>query len=410
VSDPPSAGPRAKMGPVEVPSAITLIEQVRSLPAAGPLLSHIGSAEGVYLVGGAVRDLLLGGEPGDLDLMVDGDPVAIANRLGEPRVHDRFGTCTVHNGPFIYDLARARTEHYSRPGALPDVAADGVHEDLKRRDFTVNAMAIALDGERPGELIAVPLALEDLRGRMLRVLHPGSFIDDPTRLLRLVRYATRLGFGIEPETRKLAAAAVGDGALETVSGARIGAELRLLAREPDPVAALAGLGSVGLDTAIQPAFGVSDRALAERALAMLPKDGRRDDLALGLAASRVPADVLSALLERLAFEAHDRDLIVALTADAQPLAEALGNAQRPSEIAAAVGGAGPELVALAGALGPEDRARRWLDVLRHVHLEIDGTDLLAAGIPRGPAVGCGLRAALAAKLDGAAPTRASELA
>ncbi len=394
---------------METPPATRLIEQIRSLPAAGPLLSQIDPAEGVYLVGGAVRDLLLDGAPADLDLLVDGDPVAIANRLGEPRVHDRFGTCTVHSGGFVYDLARARTETYSRPGALPDVTPAGVHEDLERRDFTVNAMAIALDGERPGELIAVPLALKDLEARILRILHPRSFIDDPTRLLRLVRYASRLGFGIEPETRELAVTAVHGGALETVSGARVGAELRLLAREPDPIAALAALGSLGLDTAIQPAFGVNDEALAGRALALLPADGRRDDLALGLAARRLAADTLSGLLERLAFEARDRDVIVALTIDAKPLAAALADAQRPSEIADAVGGAGPELVALAGALGPEDRARQWLEVLRHIHLEIDGTDLLAAGIPRGPAVGRGLRAALAAKLDGAALTPASEL-
>jgi tRNA nucleotidyltransferase (CCA-adding enzyme) len=395
---------------VETPPATTLIEQVQSLPAAGPLLAHIGPAERVYMVGGAVRDLLLGSEPGDLDLLVDGDPVAIANRLGEPRVHDRFGTCSVHSGGFVYDLARARTERYSQPGALPDVTPAGVDKDLERRDFTVNAMAIALDGERPGELIAVPLALEDLEARMLRILHSRSFIDDPTRLLRLVRYASRLGFGIESQTRELAAAAVDGGALDTVSGARIGAELRLLAREPDPIAALATLGSLGLDKAIQPAFGVSDKALAERALVLLPEDGRRDDLALGLAARRVPADTLTALLDGLAFEAHDRDVIVALTTDARPLATALADAQRPSGIADAVGGAGPELVALAGALGPEDRARQWLEVLRHIRLQIDGTDLLAAGIPRGPAVGRGLRAALAAKLDGAALTPASELA
>jgi tRNA nucleotidyltransferase (CCA-adding enzyme) len=394
---------------VETPPATALIEQVRSLPAAGPLLSHIGPGDSVYLVGGAVRDLLLDGEPGDLDLLVDGDPVAIANRLGEPHVHDRFGTCTVRSGGFVYDLARARTESYSQPGALPDVTPAGVHEDLGRRDFTVNAMAIALDGERPGELIAVPLALGDLEARMLRILHPRSFIDDPTRLLRLVRYASRLGFGIESETRELAAAAIDGGGLETVSGPRIGAELRLLARELDPIAALSALGSLGLDTAIQPAFGVSDEALTERALALLPEDGRRDDLALGLAARRVPADRLSALLDHLAFEARDRDVIVTLTTDGQPLAAALADAQRPSEIADAVGGAGPELVALAGALGPEDRARQWLEVLRHVHLQIDGSDLLAAGIPRGPAVGRGLRAALAAKLDGAALTPASEL-
>jgi tRNA nucleotidyltransferase (CCA-adding enzyme) len=392
------------------PAPPALIERIRALPAAQPVLKGIGDVSGVYLVGGAVRDLLLGGEPADLDLVVEGDPVAIARRLGEPSVHDRFGTCTVRNSGFVYDLARARTETYAEPGSLPDVLPASLEEDLARRDFTVNAIAIALDGSEPGEVIAVPLALGDLEAGTLRILHRRSFIDDPTRLLRLVRYASRLGFGIESETLGLAADAVKRGALETVSGARIGAELRLLAREPDPIRALVALGSLGLDAALQPAFGVRDEALARRALALLPPDGRRDDLALGLAARAVPDDALRAMLERLAFEAHDRDLIVTLATDAQSLAAALADAERPSEIAVAVGGRAPELVALAGALGPEDQARQWLEVLRHVRLQIDGTDLLAAGIPRGPAVGRGLRAALMAKLDGAASTRAAELA
>ena len=395
---------------MEIPRPFVLIEQVRSLPAAQPLLEGIGSAAGVYLVGGAVRDLLLGGEPGDLDLVVEGDPAVIARRLGQPRVHDRFGTCTVVAGGFDYDLARARTESYLEPGALPDVAPATVDEDLKRRDFTVNAMAIALGGEQPGRLVAVPLALDDLEAGTLRILHPESFIDDPTRLLRLARYASRLAFAIESTTRSLAEAAVANRALETVSGARIGGELRRLAREPDPIAALCGLAPLDLDTAIQPGLRLDDEALARRALALLPPDGRRDDLALGTAAQGVRAEALAARLDRLAFEAQDRDVIVALTTAAQPLAGALAGAERPSEIAEAVGDAGPELVALAGALGPEAQARQWLEVLRHVRLEIDGTDLLAVGIPRGPAVGLGLRAALAAKLDGAALTRASELA
>jgi tRNA nucleotidyltransferase (CCA-adding enzyme) len=376
---------------------------MRSLPAAAALLERLGDEPGVHLVGGAVRDLLMGGEPIDLDLVVEGDAVQLAQRLGGSlRLHDRFGTSTVILNGFTYDIARARRESYAQPGALPDVSTATLSEDLLRRDFTINAAAIALTGGRAGELHTAPSTLADLDARVLRVLHDRSFVDDPTRLLRLARYAGRLGFAVEPHTRELVRAAVRDHALSTVSGPRIGAELRLLASEPDPIAALASLREHALDAAIDPDLGLDDVALAVRALALLPADARSDLLSLALAARHVPKPRLARLLDSLAFEAADRDAILEAATDPEQLASALSQAQRPSEISAAVAGAGPELVALAGALGPAEQAGDWLRRLRHVGLEIDGGDLLAAGVPEGPAIGAGLRAALAAKLDGRA--------
>ncbi len=388
-----------------------LLEQAVALPAARSLVGQLPAAPTVWLVGGAVRDLLLGGSPLDLDLVVEGDAAAFAASLGgELQVHDRFGTSTVTLDGFSYDIARSRRETYTHPGALPDVAPAPLAEDLERRDFTVNTLALALSGDRAGELTSVPAALEDLDARRLRVLHDHSFIDDPTRLFRMVRYATRLSFEIEPHTRALADQAISDGALRTVSGPRVGAELRLLAREHDPVSALTGLGALGLDRAIHPGFGLEDGELARRALALLPEDARRDRLALAAAAREVPPPTLSPLLDSLAFEAEDRDAIVAAATRADDVANALGAAGAPSEIATAAGGAPAELIALAGALGPEEQAREWLDTLRHVRLEVDGDDLIAAGVSEGPAIGRGLRAALAAKLDRRASGREQELA
>jgi tRNA nucleotidyltransferase (CCA-adding enzyme) len=347
--------------------------------------------------------------PYDLDLVVEGDAAGVARQLGEPRVHDRFGTSTVTADGFVYDIARARSETYERPGALPDVAPASLADDLARRDFTVNAMAIALAGEEAGGLRSVPLAREDLSAERLRILHPRSFIDDPTRLLRLARYAGRLGFEVEPSTRELAAAAVGNGALLTVSGSRLGAELRLLAREADPVRALLALRDLRLDSAIHPGFGLRDPELARRGLDLLPPDGRADLLVMAVVALNVPRREVGELLDRLAFSAEDRDRIAQASADAPEVARRLAQAGRSSEIARAVGRAGPELVALAGAFGPAAPATTWLEQLRTVRLEIDGSDLLAAGIPSGPAIGRGLRAALAAKLDGEVATRQEEL-
>ncbi len=283
-------------------------------------------------------------------------------------------------------------------------------EDLHRRDFTVNAIAVALTGDSAGELKAVPLALEDLEARRLRVLHDRSFDDDPTRLLRLARYAGRLGFEVEAHTGELVADAIEAGALGTVSGSRLGTELRLLAREADPVRALLTLRALGLDRPLHRELGLHDEALARRALSLVPDDGRHDRLTVALATRDVPAIDLPVLLDWLAFEAEDREAIVATATRADGLARALGAAEAPSAIAAAATGAPLELVALAGALGPERQARDWLEQLRHVRLSIDGRDLIAAGVPEGPAIGRGLRAALAAKLDGRAPEREQELA
>jgi tRNA nucleotidyltransferase (CCA-adding enzyme) len=385
---------------------------IRALPAAQPLLARLpDSGPPVNLVGGSVRDLLLGGTPFDLDLVVEGDAAALAASLGgELRLHDRFGTSTVVLDGFAYDIARSRRETYARPGALPDVEPAPLVEDLLRRDFTVNAIAIALTGEAAGELNAAPRALEDLEAGRLRVLHDRSFIDDPTRMFRLARYAARLGFSVEPHTRELSSAAIEAGAVTTVSGPRIGAEVRLLAREADPIRGLLALTDLGLGRALHPGFGLTDEGLARRALALLPADTRPDRLAVALAERGMPAAEVPALLDRLAFEAEDRDVIVATVTRAEETARALEAAHAPSAIAAAVAGAPLELVALAGALGPEGQARDWLERLRHVRLSIDGRDLIAAGVPEGPAIGRGLRAALAAKLDGGARDREHELA
>jgi tRNA nucleotidyltransferase (CCA-adding enzyme) len=395
---------------MEVPPPNELLASVRALPAAPVLLDRLTDMVPVYLVGGAVRDLLLGGRPLDLDLVVEGDPTPVAAALGgDVRTHDRFGTSTVTTDGFTYDLARSRRETYAHPGALPDVSPAPLSEDLLRRDFTVNAMAVALAGPGAGSLESAPLALEDLERHSLRVLHDASFVDDPTRALRLARYASRLEFEIEPHTRSLLDSALDARALETVSGSRIGAELRLLGREPDPVSALRFLGELGIAHAIHPALGLDDEPLARRALALLGDDGRRDRLALALAARRVPPSELAYLLHTLAFEAADRHAILAAATKAPALAGALERARRPSEIADAVGDAGPELVSLAGALGPQRQAGEWLGRLRDVRLEIGGNDLIEAGVREGPAIGLGLHAALSAKLDGRVSGRAAEL-
>jgi tRNA nucleotidyltransferase (CCA-adding enzyme) len=396
------------------------------------VLAALEGELGVWVVGGAVRDLLLGRDPHELDLVVEGDAVPVARRAaarlgGDVVVHDRFGTATVRGGGVAFDLASARRERYERPGALPEVELGApLEDDLARRDFTVNTLALRL---ADGALTGWPGAEEDLAGRLLRVLHDRSFRDDPTRLLRMARYAARLGFEAEPWTGALAADAIAGGALGTVTGERLGAELRLLAREPQP-AALVELDRWGLGAALLPAFEV-DEALVERALAVCreaagdePRDAdgdeagrgagetrggaapRADLAALGATVHRAERDALAARLRELAFPAAEATAIVGCTG-LDALVAQLESAA-PSEADLVLRRRPLEAAALAAAAGSEP-ARYWLLRGRHAKLAITGDDLLAAGL-RGPAVGQALQAARAALLDGAAPDRDAQLA
>jgi tRNA nucleotidyltransferase (CCA-adding enzyme) len=357
----------------------------------------------VYLVGGAVRDLMLGRPLLDVDLAVDGDPSRLAAEIGTPdSVETRFGTVSVLRDGYRYDLARTRSESYPHPGALPEVESAGIEADLMRRDFTVNALALGLAGSRTGELIAADGALDDLNARRLAVLHDESFRDDPTRLLRLARYAARLGFSIAPHTRELADQAISDGAPDTVSGTRIGNELRLLATEPDPVAAFQATADLGLPWKI-------DRPLATSALLALPEDGRADRLVLATVFGSQPAQQLIPELDRLGFTATDRDAIAEAATRAPELAKRLAQSNSNSEIARSVGAFGIETVVLAACQGSPSQSQTWLQNLRHLTLDINGQDLIDNGLPEGPAVGAALARARDALLDGLAPDRDSQL-
>jgi tRNA nucleotidyltransferase (CCA-adding enzyme) len=387
-------------------------------PGGRELLAAAGTAE-LALVGGAVRDLLRGREPRELDVVAgpgaDIEQLAaeLASQLGatavEPTHHERFGTALVEWEGGRIDIARRRAESYPQPGALPVVRDGSVEEDLVRRDFTVNAIAVPLAGPRSGELLAPAGALADLEAGRLRVLHDESFRDDPTRLLRLARYRARLGFEVEPHTGGLAARALADGALDTVSGTRVGAEVRLALAEPDPLSALATAGELGILAAIDSSLDTKPE-LAQRALALLP-DGASPTVVL--LASLLPQGEAPdargrarSLLDRLEFSAGERDTALESAAGAPALAAAIASARRPSELYAALAGRPPEAVALAGATGDgaaEQGARDWLQRLSHVRLQINGDDLLAAGVPAGPELGARLLRVLHQRLDGDLP-------
>jgi tRNA nucleotidyltransferase (CCA-adding enzyme) len=400
-------GTVAPHGHDEAAHGRAVVAALRKRPDGQALLQAAADAEGVHLVGGGVRDLLLGRTPRELDVVVEGDADWFARLLvraagGSLTSHDRFGTATVLLGEQRIDVARARRERYPAPGALPEVEPAPLAEDLLRRDFTVNAIAVSLSG-RPGTLTAAPFALDDLHSERLRVMHDESFRDDPTRLLRLGRYAGRLGFKVERQTGRLANDALTSGALGTVSGGRIGAELRLALVEDEPLRALASLAKLGVLEALQPALSI-DVPLARRALDLLPEDGRKDLLVLAASAwGYASPDGLRRWLDDLEFPARDRDIVTVAACESPVIARAIAPPQSASRLWARLRSRPLEAVALAGALGPAPAAaaaRLWLDELRHVRLEIDGHDLVDAGVPEGPDIGRRLELALARKLDG----------
>ncbi|MEW6276099.1 MAG: CBS domain-containing protein [Bacillota bacterium] len=202
---------------------------------AGETAQRLGCR--VYAAGGVVRDILLGAENLDLDLVVEGDAIALARALGgfygvRVRAHEQFGTAEVVFDRFKVDVATARVEFYEYPAALPQVESSSLRQDLYRRDFTINAMAVALNGERFGELIDYFGGRQDLADGLVRVLYNLSFIEDPTRILRAVRFEQRYGFQIEAQTKKFLAEAVRQRVLTRVSNERIWEELKHILAEP----------------------------------------------------------------------------------------------------------------------------------------------------------------------------------
>jgi tRNA nucleotidyltransferase (CCA-adding enzyme) len=347
-------------------SALSGLDRVRE--AAGDMP--------IYLVGGVVRDLLLGRERTDLDIAAEGDAAELGRRLGgEIRTHERFSTATVTLDGHELDIATTRAETYPQPGALPDVRPATLAEDLARRDFTMNAMAVPLRGEPA--VIDPHGGATDLERGLLRVLHERSFIDDPTRALRAARYAARYGFDLDADTDRLLRAAD----LSTVSRDRVEAELRKLAAEPQARRGFELLSEWGLVPLAPEAAELIDRAAEVAESETWKEVVARDDAVLTAAAGRG----LDASRELAA---------------AEPA--------RPSEAVALARGRDAVTLAIARALGAE-----WIDAYmgewRHVRLEIDGEDLLAAGIEEGPGIGRGLAAALRAKLDGEAAGRQQEL-
>tara|TARA_B100000809_G_scaffold139481_1_gene137116 strand:+ start:105 stop:1283 length:1179 start_codon:yes stop_codon:yes gene_type:complete len=357
----------------------------------------------VYLVGGPVRDAVLDVPANDLDFVLIGDAPTLASDLaeelgGQVTVHPRFGTATVEIEGDRIDIVTARKEVYSFPGSLPEVSASSLEDDLARRDFSINAMALPLSGDSP-EVIDPHGGLEGLAYRRVATLHPGSFTDDPSRMLRAVRYEQRLGLQISDTTLSEMQSALAGRHADAVSGDRWRQEFQKIFEEPQAFKMLIRAIGLGILAAIHPALSDS------RPLAILAGEG-------GLA----PSDFLAALAMPLSAADGEgvssrlnlptdwarvvRDTIVLQGI----LPEITGPSVSPSKVCSALEKLDADAIAAAARLSLDIqlafRLRRYLDVWRLVSPVLTGDDLLAMGVPPGSDVGEVLRELNSAKLDG----------
>ncbi len=311
-------------------------------------------ADGVYLVGGTVRDILLGEESFDVDIAVEGDAIAFGYALaetlgGRATPHQRFGTAIVQYGDGErVDVVTTRTEFYDAPGALPTVERAGLREDLFRRDFTINAMAASLAADDLGRLVDPYGGRADIHARILRVLHNLSFIDDPTRIFRGIRYEARYGFRFDEHTLRLLRGCIEMGLVGDLSSSRLRDELVALLEDPGAPDGMRRLGELGADRAIHPHLRGDDEAAALFSRASALRDELDVDIPtwrIGIAALArdMTSDQAYDWLDRLALRRREAEQIVGAVTVAPRIVERL----RADELEPA------QVVALADAFAPD---------------------------------------------------------
>lgn len=398
----------------------------------------------IYFVGGLVRDLLLDLPSIDVDMVVEGNAIGLAQALrqrfgGRVRSHSRFGTAKWLLSPRVWrsvapgedyqeapdsiDFVTARTEFYDRPSALPEVESGSIKLDLHRRDFTINTLAIRLDGAHLGQLLDFYGGLRDLDQGVIRVLHSLSFIDDPTRILRAARLEQRLDFAIEERTEELIGEALP--MLERVTGERIRQELELALREPDPVPVIERLQQLDVLPQIHPgltwdvtsaeAFHNLQELVARPAWREALQEESPASVYFALWMAPLPGQVRRAVMERLKVRRSTREEVGGVVAVTDEL-KALPPEPRPSQVERVLRPyeSQPRVVLAARAALEGCREAHLLEQYqlrwRHARTAIDGNDLREMGLKPGPQYGVLLDELLAARLDGEVSTESEERA
>lgn len=381
------------------------------------IASNTSEIEQICVVGGVVRDLVIDREPGDIDLTVVGDAeqfaVALAERLSAlaPRA-SQFSTFKIppsdaSDTPEI-DVVLARSETYESPAALPTISPSSIEEDLLRRDFTLNSMAISLRDSDFGNLIDPSGGFADVIRKQIKIHHPDSFEDDPTRLFRAVRYAIRLGYKYEKAT--LTAFVNSLEKVDLLSGTRVRNELLSIFGESQAGDILREMEVRDLIAAISPALRINSRSI-ER-FDQLPSNAslitRLSVLTFGM-----NADEAKIASDRMEGGQEWQDGIVGMAKLGEIASVLDQESLKNSEIVDILNGIHPDTIAAYILVGPplprRSRMSVYLDELRNISPEINGGDLIEIGVPQGPVMGKLLDLARRERLDGNVTTKAEEL-
>ncbi len=369
-----------------------------------------------YLVGGVVRDLFLVRENFDLDVSIEGNAQEVAAKLaqrlkGRLVTHEQFGTATVYADGGHVDLAIARTERYARPGALPEVTPSAIEEDLRRRDFTINAIAASISSRDFGRIVDPLGGRKDIDAKRVHVIHDQSFIDDATRIIRAIRYTARYDFSIDPATARLIRQQ--GSMLKTISGDRIRQEFIRILEEHAPEKALAAGHQLAVLRELHPAL-VWDPWLQNAFLQARIEGEGSPPVYMALLCFRLDATDTEAVIKRMKLAAamaktvrHAQQIKLA--------GELLGKPElKASEIFEALEPYGEEALAAAraafGETPPGKRIAQYVEELKQVETSLDGKDLLEMGIGEGPDVGAVLHMLKRARLDGLVKERRGESA
>ena len=383
-----------------------------------------------YVVGGFVRDLLLGIDNLDVDLVIEGDGIAFARALakdkgGRVTVHERFGTAVVlfSDGSKL-DVATARTEYYEYPTALPTVEQSSIKKDLYRRDFTINTLAVRLNPLAFGQLIDFYGGQRDLKQRIIRVLHSLSFVEDPTRVFRAIRFELRFGFQLSKETLALIKGAVKMELFHRLSGQRLLDELRCVFSERTPRHAVRRLADLDLLRFIHPKLTWSNRldrrlieveeALDWYRLSSLDRTMSRW-LVYAMALTEVlPEPAVKDLLARFPVAEAERRAITAARFTTQHICRQLSRRvpPRPSETVRLLTGLSDETLVFLLAKNASESAKQqivaYLTTYRTIKPALTGTELTALGFTPGPLYSRILARLTEARLDGEVTSEAEE--
>lgn len=401
---------------------VTLLEE------AGQLADRCDLS--LFVVGGCVRDLLLGIENLDLDLVVEGDGIGFARKLGEMlharvKVHERFGTAIVllPDG-FKLDVATARTEYYEYPTALPTVEQSSIKKDLYRRDFTINALAVRLNGKGFGDVLDFYGGQRDLNDKVVRVLHGLSFVEDPTRVFRAIRFEARFGFHLGRDTAALIDGAVKMNLFHRLSGHRLLEELKLLLGEREAKQAVKRLADFGLLRFIHPKMEWSNRLQAlltaiEQAVdwyRLLYLDRKMEVwlvYMMGLL-EVVPERAVTEVLKRFPFSESEATKLKATRMGCHAVIRQLGKRPplKPAEAYRLLSGLSDEtllgLMAKSKGESVKRQVSAFLTTYLHVKPIMTGMDLKAMGLKPGPQFKKILDELLDARLNGDVRTESDE--